>query len=114
MMSDEKTARKQEKDFTPEVVALVPEVTKLVAQEGQLQTALDKIAVLEKQTRNVGPEVFGSYFFFFSSSSLPGICDSRFGTTGGIKPAQSCFPTLNLTIFTSLYTSTRYFPLFDF
>ncbi|KAJ3825644.1 hypothetical protein F5880DRAFT_1637017, partial [Lentinula raphanica] len=47
-MSDNK---KQEKDFTPEVDALLPETASLV-KAGKLQEALDKLAVLEKQTRN--------------------------------------------------------------
>ncbi|GAW04386.1 26s proteasome non-atpase regulatory subunit 12 [Lentinula edodes] len=47
-MSDNK---KQEKDFTSEVDALLPETASL-AKAGKLQEALDKLAVLEKQTRN--------------------------------------------------------------
>ncbi|KAF5352344.1 hypothetical protein D9756_006037 [Leucocoprinus leucothites] len=47
-MSDNK---KQEKDFTSEVDALLPEADKL-AKSGKLQDALDKLFVLEKQTRN--------------------------------------------------------------
>ncbi|KAF9269999.1 PCI-domain-containing protein [Marasmius fiardii PR-910] len=47
-MSDNK---KQEKDFTPEVDALLPEAESL-AKAGKLQDALDKLFVLEKQTRN--------------------------------------------------------------
>ncbi|KAJ3734633.1 hypothetical protein DFJ43DRAFT_1130442 [Lentinula guzmanii] len=47
-MSDNK---KQEKDFTSEVDTLLPETSSL-AKAGKLQEALDKIAVLEKQTRN--------------------------------------------------------------
>ncbi|KIK70805.1 hypothetical protein GYMLUDRAFT_66019 [Collybiopsis luxurians FD-317 M1] len=47
-MSDNK---KQEKDFTPEVNTLLPE-TEALAKAGKLQEALDKLAVLEKQTRN--------------------------------------------------------------
>ncbi|KAH9898160.1 hypothetical protein C8Q73DRAFT_663927 [Cubamyces lactineus] len=43
--------KKQEKDFTKEVDALLPEVQSL-ATSGKLQEALDKIYVLEKQTRN--------------------------------------------------------------
>lgn len=67
-MSDNK---KQEKDFTAEVDALLPEadkiakvrqiryksdqvqITFLITQSGKLQEALDKLFVLEKQTRNV-------------------------------------------------------------
>ncbi|KAJ8083731.1 proteasome regulatory particle subunit [Marasmius tenuissimus] len=47
-MSDNK---KQEKDFTPEVDALLPEAESL-AKAGKLQEALDKLFALEKQTRN--------------------------------------------------------------
>ncbi|KAF9040429.1 hypothetical protein BDZ89DRAFT_1100178 [Hymenopellis radicata] len=43
--------KKQEKDFTSEVDSLLPEVEK-IAKTGQLQSALDKLFVLEKQTRN--------------------------------------------------------------
>jgi 26S proteasome regulatory subunit N5 len=66
--------KKQERDFTVEVDAILPAAESLakvclslsapdtwpltVAQSGQLQDALDKIFVLEKQTRNVR--------FFFS------------------------------------------------
>ncbi|KAF8898941.1 hypothetical protein BD779DRAFT_1637987 [Infundibulicybe gibba] len=47
-MSDNK---KQEKDFTPEVTALLPEAAEL-AKSGKLQEALDRLFALEKQTRN--------------------------------------------------------------
>ncbi|CAK5280619.1 unnamed protein product [Mycena citricolor] len=47
-MSDNK---KQERDFTPEVDALLPEAAAL-AKSGKLQPALDKLLILEKQTRN--------------------------------------------------------------
>ncbi|KAJ6520074.1 PCI domain-containing protein [Mycena sanguinolenta] len=47
-MSDNK---KQERDFTPEVDAILPEAASL-AKSGKLQAALDKLLVLEKQTRN--------------------------------------------------------------
>ncbi|KAJ7897116.1 hypothetical protein B0H14DRAFT_2676954 [Mycena olivaceomarginata] len=47
-MSDNK---KQERDFTPEVDALLPEAASL-AKSGKLQPAIDKLLVLEKQTRN--------------------------------------------------------------
>ncbi|KAJ7193362.1 PCI domain-containing protein [Mycena pura] len=47
-MSDNK---KQERDFTPEVDALLPDAASL-AKSGQLEPALDKLLVLEKQTRN--------------------------------------------------------------
>jgi 26S proteasome regulatory subunit N5 len=47
-MSDNK---KQEKDFTKEVDALLPDVAAL-AKSGKLQDALDKLFILEKQTRN--------------------------------------------------------------
>ncbi|KAH7914787.1 hypothetical protein BJ138DRAFT_999316 [Hygrophoropsis aurantiaca] len=43
--------KKQEKDFTPEVDALLP-ITTSLAQSGKLTEALDKLFVLEKQTRN--------------------------------------------------------------
>ncbi|TBU34673.1 hypothetical protein BD311DRAFT_290970 [Dichomitus squalens] len=43
--------KKQEKDYTKEVDELLPEVRSL-AQSGKLQEALDKIYILEKQTRN--------------------------------------------------------------
>ncbi|RDX51116.1 PCI-domain-containing protein [Lentinus brumalis] len=43
--------KKQDKDYTKEVDALLPEVQSL-AKAGKLQDALDKIYVLEKQTRN--------------------------------------------------------------
>ncbi|WWC62599.1 uncharacterized protein I303_105196 [Kwoniella dejecticola CBS 10117] len=43
--------RKQERDFTAEVKALQPEVEQL-AKNGKLQEAVDKISLLEKQTRN--------------------------------------------------------------
>ncbi|KAI1789766.1 hypothetical protein LXA43DRAFT_1182999 [Ganoderma leucocontextum] len=43
--------KKQEKDFTKEVDELLPQVQSL-AQSGKLQESLDKIYVLEKQTRN--------------------------------------------------------------
>ena len=63
--------KKQERDFTVEVDALLPDAESLVkvkfslhtqdtpvdhchwSQSGKLQDALDKIFVLEKQTRNV-------------------------------------------------------------
>ncbi|KAF7347622.1 26S proteasome non-ATPase regulatory subunit 12 [Mycena venus] len=48
IMSDNK---KQERDFTPEVDAILPEAASL-AKSGKLQPALDKLLVLEKQTRN--------------------------------------------------------------
>ncbi|KAJ6621119.1 PCI domain-containing protein [Mycena sp. CBHHK59/15] len=47
-MSDNK---KQERDYTPEVDAILPEAASL-AKSGKLQLALDKLLVLEKQTRN--------------------------------------------------------------
>ncbi|KAJ7070762.1 PCI domain-containing protein [Mycena amicta] len=47
-MSDNK---KQERDFTPEVDALIPEAASL-AKSGKLEPALDKLLILEKQTRN--------------------------------------------------------------
>ncbi|KAJ2919264.1 hypothetical protein MD484_g1181, partial [Candolleomyces efflorescens] len=47
-MSDNK---KQEKDYTPEVTALLPEAEAL-AKSGKLQDALDKLLALEKLTRN--------------------------------------------------------------
>ncbi|KAJ7878648.1 PCI domain-containing protein [Mycena leptocephala] len=47
-MSDNK---KQERDFTPEVDSILPEAASL-AKAGKLQPALDKLLVLEKQTRN--------------------------------------------------------------
>ncbi|KAJ7675365.1 PCI-domain-containing protein [Mycena rosella] len=43
--------KKQERDFTPEVDAILPEAASL-ATAGKLQEALDKLLVLEKQTRN--------------------------------------------------------------
>ncbi|KAK7468686.1 proteasome regulatory particle subunit [Stygiomarasmius scandens] len=43
--------RKQEKDYTPEVDALLPEAKSLV-QAGKLQEGLDKLFALEKQARN--------------------------------------------------------------
>jgi len=43
--------KKQERDFTVEVDALLPDAES-VAKSGQLQDALDKIFALEKQTRN--------------------------------------------------------------
>ncbi|TDL28216.1 26S proteasome non-ATPase regulatory subunit 12 [Rickenella mellea] len=43
--------KKQERDFTPEVDALVPEATSL-AKSGKLQEGVDKLFALEKQTRN--------------------------------------------------------------
>ncbi|KDQ17766.1 hypothetical protein BOTBODRAFT_53290 [Botryobasidium botryosum FD-172 SS1] len=43
--------KKQEKDFTPEVDALIPEA-KSLAEAGRLQEAVDKLLGLEKQTRN--------------------------------------------------------------
>ncbi|KAI9631974.1 uncharacterized protein MKK02DRAFT_21179 [Dioszegia hungarica] len=43
--------RKQEKDFTAEVAALVPEVEGL-AKDGKLIDAVEKITAMEKQTRN--------------------------------------------------------------
>ncbi|CAE6470744.1 unnamed protein product [Rhizoctonia solani] len=43
--------KKQEKDYTAEVDALIPEAESL-AQSGQLQGAVDKLLVLEKQARN--------------------------------------------------------------
>ncbi|KAF7303212.1 26S proteasome non-ATPase regulatory subunit 12 [Mycena kentingensis (nom. inval.)] len=47
-MSDNK---KQERDFTPEVDALIAECDSLV-KSGKLEPALDKLLILEKQTRN--------------------------------------------------------------
>ena len=62
--------KKQEKDFTPEVEALVKEATELakasthsllltnasepLSQNRNLTTAVEKLLVLEKQARNVG------------------------------------------------------------
>ncbi|KIY69133.1 hypothetical protein CYLTODRAFT_430568 [Cylindrobasidium torrendii FP15055 ss-10] len=43
--------KKQEKDFTSEVDSLLPEA-ETIAKSGKLQDALDKLFVLEKQTRN--------------------------------------------------------------
>ncbi|KAL5535750.1 RPN5 [Sanghuangporus sanghuang] len=43
--------KKQEKDFSPEVDALIPEVTTL-AQSVKLTEAIEKLLALEKQTRN--------------------------------------------------------------
>ncbi|KAL0951456.1 hypothetical protein HGRIS_008145 [Hohenbuehelia grisea] len=43
--------RKQEKDFTQEVDAILPQADAL-AKAGKLQEAVDKLSVLEKQTRN--------------------------------------------------------------
>ncbi|KAF7302732.1 hypothetical protein HMN09_00908100 [Mycena chlorophos] len=43
--------RKQEKDFTTEVDAALPQAAAL-AKEGKLEPALDQLLVLEKQTRN--------------------------------------------------------------
>ncbi|KAF8516535.1 26S proteasome non-ATPase regulatory subunit 12 [Hysterangium stoloniferum] len=43
--------KKQERDFTPEVDALIPEVT-ASAKGGKLEDAIEKILSLEKQTRN--------------------------------------------------------------
>ncbi|OBZ79449.1 26S proteasome non-ATPase regulatory subunit 12 [Grifola frondosa] len=48
LMADPK---KQEKDLTKEVDALLPE-TKALAESGKLQDALDKLYALEKQSRN--------------------------------------------------------------
>lgn len=50
-MSESANPRKQERDFSPEVAALQPELETLAKQD-QIQQALDKLAVLEKQTRN--------------------------------------------------------------
>ena len=69
--------KKQEKDFTPEVEALVKEATELakasqhallltnasdLSQKRNLTTAVEKLLVLEKQARNVGslPEIYYS------------------------------------------------------
>ncbi|KIJ65013.1 hypothetical protein HYDPIDRAFT_89044 [Hydnomerulius pinastri MD-312] len=43
--------KKQERDFSPEVTALLPETEKL-SKSGKLSEALDKLFALEKQTRN--------------------------------------------------------------
>ncbi|KAI6047798.1 26S proteasome non-ATPase regulatory subunit 12 [Pisolithus marmoratus] len=43
--------KKQERDFSPEVDALIPEATEL-GKAGKLSEALEKLFVLEKQTRN--------------------------------------------------------------
>ncbi|KAI0095120.1 26S proteasome non-ATPase regulatory subunit 12 [Irpex rosettiformis] len=43
--------KKQEKDFTAEVDALIPEA-KSLAESGKLEESIDKLLVLEKQTRN--------------------------------------------------------------
>ncbi|KAI9461742.1 hypothetical protein HD554DRAFT_2028043 [Boletus coccyginus] len=43
--------KKQERDFTPEVNALLPE-TQTLSESGRLSEALDKLFALEKQTRN--------------------------------------------------------------
>lgn len=45
--------RKQERDFSPEIAALQPELESL-AKQNQIQEALDKLTLLEKQTRNAG------------------------------------------------------------
>ncbi|KAJ9092508.1 hypothetical protein QFC19_008721 [Naganishia cerealis] len=50
-MSDSANPRKQERDFSPEIAALQPELETL-AKQNQIQQALDKLTVLEKQTRN--------------------------------------------------------------
>jgi len=51
-MSDNK---KQEKDFTPEVDALLPEATAL-AKSGKLSEAVERLLSLEKQTRNAADQ----------------------------------------------------------
>ncbi|KAI5454930.1 proteasome regulatory particle subunit [Naganishia albida] len=45
--------RKQERDFSLEIAALQPELESL-AKQNQIQEALDKLTLLEKQTRNAG------------------------------------------------------------
>jgi 26S proteasome regulatory subunit N5 len=45
--------RKQERDFSPEIAALQPELESL-AKQNHIQEALDKLTLLEKQTRNAG------------------------------------------------------------
>ncbi|KAA1110616.1 hypothetical protein PGT21_027739 [Puccinia graminis f. sp. tritici] len=50
-MTETAPARKQEQDFTKEVDELIPEVDRLI-KNGNLQQGLDKLLVLEKQTRN--------------------------------------------------------------
>lgn len=71
--------KKQERDFTPEVDALLPETQSLsevcslpfrtsrpltsyvcavTRQSGRLSEALEKLLALEKQTRNVRPNIF--------------------------------------------------------
>ncbi|KAJ9124199.1 hypothetical protein QFC22_000996 [Naganishia vaughanmartiniae] len=50
-MSESANPRKQERDFSPEIAALQPELEQL-AKQNQIQPALDKLALLEKQTRN--------------------------------------------------------------
>ncbi|KAI8376518.1 PCI domain-containing protein [Radiomyces spectabilis] len=54
-MSDEGKLEKMEKDFSPQVDALLPE-TEQLARNGQLNEALDKLLAVEKQARNAADQ----------------------------------------------------------
>ncbi|RKP14836.1 hypothetical protein BJ684DRAFT_7951 [Piptocephalis cylindrospora] len=52
-MADDGTLKKPAKDFTAQCDALLPE-TESIAKKGDLRDAIDKLALLEKQTRTSG------------------------------------------------------------
>ncbi|KAK1228501.1 proteasome regulatory particle subunit [Marasmius sp. AFHP31] len=90
-MSDNK---KQEKDFTPEVDALLPEAESL-AKAGKLQEALDKLFALEKQTRNVWDS--DSTWLTFSSYTDTQAADLN-STTRLLKTiSQHCYDARDFT-----------------
>ncbi|KNZ60315.1 hypothetical protein VP01_1571g2 [Puccinia sorghi] len=75
----EATARKQEQDFTKEVDDLIPQVDTLV-KGGNIQQALEKLLVLEKQTRNASDLASTSRILLhivsivFDSKDIDGLC----------------------------------------
>ncbi|KAH9460310.1 hypothetical protein MJO29_004298 [Puccinia striiformis f. sp. tritici] len=75
----EATTRKQEQDFTKEVDELIPQVDTLV-KGGNIQQGLDKLLVLEKQTRNASDLSSTSRLLLhivtivYDSKDIPGLC----------------------------------------
>ncbi|CDZ96764.1 26S proteasome regulatory complex, subunit RPN5/PSMD12 [Phaffia rhodozyma] len=78
-MSSSAAPRKQERDFSKEVKALIPQVTEL-AKNNQLQEAVDKLLVLEKQTRNASDLASTSTIL----TTIPNLCykASNYGLLG--------------------------------
>lgn len=75
----EATTRKQEQDFTKEVDELIPQVDQLV-KTGNIQQGIEKLLVLEKQTRNASDLASTSRVLLqivsiiFDSKDVDGLC----------------------------------------